>query len=54
MWRIPKVDAAFVASKEDILDLDDATPDPRHPVVCFGASPRQLIGESLNPIRPRL
>ena len=35
MWCIPKVDAAFVAAMEDVLDLYGETPDPKRPVVSF-------------------
>ena len=45
MWCIPKVDAAYVAAMEDVLDLYNDVSDPDHPVVCFDESPVQLIGE---------
>src|SRR3954464_8723964 len=44
-WCIPRVDGAYVARMEDVLDLYAAAPDPRRPVVCFDESPVQLIGE---------
>jgi hypothetical protein len=50
MWCIPKVDGAFVARMEDVLDLYAEQPDPRRPVVCFDESPTQLIGEVREPI----
>jgi transposase len=50
MWCIPKVDGAFVARMEDVLDLYAETPDPTRPVVCFDESPTQLIGEVREPI----
>jgi transposase len=50
MWCIPKVDAAYVAAMEDVLDLYAETPDPRYPVICFDESPTQLIGEVRQPI----
>jgi transposase len=50
MWCIPKVDAAYVAAMEDVLDLYAEAPDPRRPVVCFDESPSQLIGEVRAPI----
>ena len=58
MWCIPKVDAAYVAAMEDVLDLYGETPDPARPVICFDESPTQLIGEVRQPIpakpgRPR-
>ena len=50
MWCIPKVDAAYVARMEDVLDLYAETPDPERPVVCFDESPTQLIGEVRQPV----
>jgi transposase len=50
MWCIPKVDAAYVAAMEDVLDLYAQTPDPDQPVICFDESPTQLIGEVRQPI----
>jgi transposase len=50
MWCIPKVDAAYVAAMEDVLDLYATQPDPDQPVICFDESPTQLIGEVRQPI----
>ncbi len=50
MWCIPRVDGAYVARMEDVLDLYAEAPDPRRPVVCFDESPTQLIGEVRQPI----
>lgn len=50
MWCIPKLDAAYVARMEDVLDLYDEAPDPKRPVICFDESPTQLIGEVREPI----
>jgi transposase len=50
MWCIPKIDAAYVARMEDVLDLYAEAPDPQRPVVCFDESPTQLIGEVRQPI----
>ncbi len=50
MWCIPKVDAAYVARMEDVLDLYGEAPDRQRPVVCFDESPSQLIGEVRQPI----
>ena len=50
MWCIPKVDAAYVAAMEDVLDLYAQAPDPKQPVICFDESPTQLIGEVRPPI----
>ncbi len=53
MWRIPSVDADYVARMEDVLDLYSEAPDPKRPVVCFDESPTQLIGEVRSPIPAR-
>jgi hypothetical protein len=50
MWCIPKVDGAYVACMEDVLDLYAEAPDAKRPVVCFDESPTQLIGEVRQPI----
>jgi transposase len=50
MWCIPKVDGAYVACMEDVLDLYAQAPDPKRPVICFDESPTQLIGEVRQPI----
>ena len=50
MWCIPKVDAAYVAAMEDLLDLYSEAPDPERPVIAFDESPTQLIGETRLPI----
>ena len=49
MWRLPKVDAEYVARMEDGLDLYAEQPSPKRPVVCFDES-TQLIGEARQPI----
>jgi transposase len=49
MWCLPKVDAAFIARMEDILDLYAEPDDPKRPVVCFDESPTQLSGETRTP-----
>nr|GAJ38022.1 hypothetical protein BDOA9_0206400 [Bradyrhizobium sp. DOA9] len=50
MWCIPQVDGEYVARMEDVLALYAEAPDSRRPVVCFGESPVQLIGEVRQPI----
>jgi transposase len=50
MWCVPKVDGAYVARMEDVLDLYAEPPDPKYPVVCLDESPVQLIGEVREPI----
>lgn len=51
MWCIRKVDAAFIAQMEDILDLYTETPDPKLPVVCFDEGLKQLV-EHVRPPLP--
>ena len=53
MWCIPRVDAAYVAAMEDVLDLYNETPDPSRPLICFDESPKQLIGEPRTPVPAR-
>src|SRR4051812_36529240 len=45
MWCVPKIDGAYVARMENVLDLYAELPDPARPVVCLDESPVQLIGE---------
>jgi hypothetical protein len=45
VWCIPKVDGAYVARMEEVLDLHAEDPDLQYPVVCFDEIPTQLIGE---------
>ena len=49
-WSIPKVDAAYVAAMEDVLDLYNEPHDPSRPVVSFGETQMQLIGETRTPL----
>ena len=39
MWCIPRVDGAYVARMEDVLDLYAEDADPKRPVICFDESP---------------
>lgn len=50
MWCIPEVDAEFVASMEDVLDLYAEAPDPARPVVCIDETLKQLVGEVKEPL----
>src|SRR3954452_4084041 len=50
MWCVPKIDGAYVACMENVLDLYAEPPDPKYPVVCLDESPVQLIGEVREPI----
>jgi len=49
-WILPSVSAEFVFRMEDVLDLYAEPYDPARPVVGFDESPKQLIGEVLQPI----
>lgn len=53
MWCIPKVNAAFVACMEDILDLYELPYDAKYPLVCFDETPKQLIMETRLPLPPK-
>jgi len=46
----PEQDSNFVAAMEDILDVYERPYDPKRPVICMDEQPRQLIGETRNPI----
>src|SRR3954465_15256455 len=50
MWCVPKIDGAYVARMEDVLDLYAEPPDPARPVVGLDESPLQLIGQVREPI----
>ena len=50
MWCIPQFDPEYVARIEDVLDLYAQPSDPKRPVVCFDETPRQLIGETREPV----
>src|SRR5271156_1962660 len=52
MWCIAQVDGAYVARREDVLDLYAEDDDPKCAVICFDESPTQLIGETRLPIPP--
>lgn len=54
MWCIKKVDSAFIARMEDVLDLYAESPNPRFPVISFDEGLKQLIGEvrSPRPVQP--
>ena len=50
MWCIPAADAGFVALMEIILDLYERAYDPKHPVICFDETSKQLIEETRLPL----
>ncbi len=53
-WCVPKIDAAYVARMEDVLELYTSPPAAGTAVVCIDESPRQLIGEvrAATPVAP--
>jgi hypothetical protein len=46
----PEASAAFVASMEDVLEVYQRPHDPKHPLVCFDETSKQLIIETRKPI----
>jgi hypothetical protein len=50
MWCISKIDADFVASMEEILDLYELPYNPQIPLVCFDETSKQLIIEKCVPL----
>lgn len=46
----PEASAEFVASMERVLDVYKRPLDARRPVVCMDETPRQLIGQTREPI----
>ena len=53
MWCIAKIDADFVASMEEILDLYELPYDPQKPLVCFDETSKQLIIEKSMPMQTK-
>ena len=53
MWRVPRVDAQFVAGMEDVLALYTTAPAAGTAVVCVDETPRQLVAEVREPSAPR-
>jgi hypothetical protein len=49
-WCIAKADAAFLAKREDVLDIYARPYDERYPVVCFDERPCFLIGDTIAPL----
>jgi hypothetical protein len=50
MWCIPAASAEFVAAMEHILDLYERPYNPKHPMVCFDETNKQLIEETRTPL----
>ena len=49
-WVIlPKNDAEFVASMEEVLETYEKPHDPENPVICMDEQPTQLIKEKRKP-----
>lgn len=53
MWCLRRIDAAFIAQMEDILDLYSEPPKPEFPVVCFDEGLKQLVEEVKQPRRAK-
>jgi hypothetical protein len=49
-WCIPNVDAEFVATMEDVLDLYAQPYDPDAPLVCFDEKPLVVHAEVREPL----
>ncbi|QYZ79830.1 IS630 family transposase [Methanofollis formosanus] len=50
-WIIPPgQNSTFIAHMEQVLDVYKRPWDPRHPIICMDESPKQLIGETREPI----
>jgi transposase len=52
-WCIAKVDGAFLARMEEVLDVYAQPYDPQYPVVCFDERPCFLIEDTLAPLPTR-
>ena len=49
MWCIGKLDAAYIARMEHILDLYAEQPDPKRPIVNFDEAGKQLVSQVNEP-----
>jgi transposase len=49
-WCIPKMDGAFLARMEDVLEVYAQPYDAHYPVVCFDERPCFLIEDTLTPL----
>ena len=54
MGDSPEASAEFVAAMERVLDVYRRPYDAAHPVVCMDETPRQLIGQTRDPIAAAL
>jgi len=54
MWCIGKLDAAYIARMEHILDLYAEQPDPKRPIVNFDEAGKQLVSQvnEAKPMKP--
>lgn len=50
MWCIGKLDAAYIARMEHILDLYAEPADPQRPIIHFDEAGKQLVAEVNNPL----
>jgi hypothetical protein len=48
----PEANAEFVCCMEDVLDIYKRPYDPKHPVVCFDETNKQLVKENKTPLPP--
>jgi len=46
----PEASAAFVANREDVLEVHQRPHDPKRPLVCLDQTSKQLIAEMCAPI----
>jgi hypothetical protein len=53
MWRVPRINASFVARMEDVLELYTTMPAAGTAVVCVDETPRQLVAEVRPPVGVR-
>ena len=51
MWCIGELNAAFMASMEQVLYLYALKPDPLCPLVCFDEKSYQIVGDVLIPLK---
>jgi hypothetical protein len=46
----PEANAEFVCCMENVLDIYKRPYDPKHPVVCFDETNKQLVKENKTPL----
>ena len=50
MWRVPELDEAYIACREDVLETYERPYDPTQPMICFDEKPVTLHAD----VRPPL